>query len=169
MYAAPGTNSGSHTLSPLTIPLTDKSGNYDQLHRQPVSEEMVGEDMENVDEDHPYEQLGPPLFSAVASEYQKLSDTSLEGKEASKGGYASLYKVPKSSQSLSNGKPPTPPHPPQFMPPTVGGARPENPYIISLVSSTNSIAMTTTPPTTPKKNDLTKGYAKLDEMEVSEQ
>ena len=162
MYAVPG-GIHSDTLSsvPLPLPLTDKlRAHYDQLHgpTSPSEGEMAMENLE--EEDHPYEQLGPPLFAAVATEYQKLSETALGGQEVTSsgngGGYASLYNVPKATGSDSAH---LPPHPPQLMPPAVGGARPENPYIISPAS--DGVAVMTTP-ATPEKRDLAE-YAEMEQ------
>ena len=139
---------------------------YDQLKSPAPTKEgdVTLEDLEK--EDPHYEQLEPHLLITVPTEYQKLSETSFEKTEGtpSNGAYASLYNVP---TGRSPSPPQTPPRPPQLMPPTVGGARPENPYIVGpRQTSTNDVSRTPTSLTTPEKSDLAKEYEGLDKKEL---
>lgn len=155
LYAAPG------GVKPSTLPTSAKasSGHYDQLnHSRPTSEHKEDVVIENQEKEEPhYEILEPRVLTPTDSHYQKLADASLDAKEGalSNGAYASLYKVP----PVIECPPQTPPRPPQLMPPTAGGARPENPYIIRpQQTSANGDAMTTNSPTTPEKPDLAKEH-----------
>ena len=162
LYAAPG------GVKPITLPTSAKasSGHYNQLNRSRPSSEHKDMVIENQEKEEPhYEILEPRVLTPTDAHYQKLVDASLDAKEGAlfNGAYASLYKVPPGTDC----PPQTPPRPPQLMPPTAGGARPENPYIIRpQQTSANGDAMTTNSPTTPEKSDLAKEHEEMDKHDL---
>jgi hypothetical protein len=164
MYAVPG---GVKYNTPST-----RNGSTTHYDR-PTSadkEDLVLEDLENEDlvleksqkEDPHYEALELHLLPTTSPQYQKLVDTLQDGSTQTKGAYAYLYSIP----SATDCPPQVPRRPPQLMPPAVGGARPENPYIITPVQTAVD-SMATTSPTTPEKSDLAKEYEKLDEPDLT--